>query len=36
MISSMTYPRRDQVLSRKRWQFAPRNEYYYAESKAVE
>ena len=36
MSSSMTYPRWDQVLSRRRWQFAPRNEYYYAESKVVE
>ena len=36
MSSSMTYPRRDQVLSRKRWQFAPRNEYYYAESETGE
>ena len=32
MESSMNYPRRDQVLSRKRWQFSGRNEYYYAES----
>lgn len=32
MSHSMVYPRRDQVLSRKRWQFATRNEYYYAES----
>lgn len=32
MESSMTYPRRDQVLSRKRWQFSDRNEYYYAEA----
>ena len=31
MESSMNYPRRDQVLSRKRWQFSGRNEYYYAE-----
>ena len=31
MSSSMIYPRRDQILSRKRWQFAVRNEHYYAE-----
>ena len=36
MVYSMTYPRRDQVLSRKRWQFAARDEYYYAESKTGE
>ncbi len=34
MSPSMTYPRRDLVISRKRWQFTPRNEYYYAESEA--
>ena len=28
---SMVYPRRDQIKSRKRWQFANRDEYYYAE-----
>jgi hypothetical protein len=28
----MTYPRRDQVSSRKRWQFANRDEFYHAES----
>ena len=32
MESSMAYPRRDQVLSRKRWQFSNRNEYYDAET----
>lgn len=32
MESSMAYPRRDQALSRKRWQFSSRNEYYYAKS----
>lgn len=32
MESSMTYPRRDQVSSRKRWQFANRDEFYHAES----
>lgn len=32
MTSSMTYPRRDQVGSRKRWQFANRDECYHAES----
>ena len=31
MVSSMTYPRRDQVGSRKRWQFANRDEFYRAE-----
>jgi CRISPR system Cascade subunit CasD len=31
MTASMTYPRRDQVSSRKRWQFANRNEFYHAE-----
>ena len=31
MESSMTYPRRDQVSSRQRWQFANRDEFYYAE-----
>jgi CRISPR system Cascade subunit CasD len=28
--ASMVYPRRDQVLSRQRWQFTPRNEFHYA------
>lgn len=32
MSASMVYPRRDQPLSRKRWQFAERDEFYYAES----
>ncbi len=32
MVSSMTYPRRDQISSRKRWQFANRDEFYHAES----
>jgi CRISPR system Cascade subunit CasD len=32
MSSSMTYPRRDQVRSRKRWQFSSRDEFYYAET----
>ena len=31
MKASMTYPRRDLVSSRKRWQFSNRDEYYYAE-----
>lgn len=31
MKYTMVYPRRDQVRSRKRWQFSMRNEYYYAE-----
>ena len=32
LTSSMVYPRWDQVRSRKRWQFVPRDEYYYSES----
>jgi CRISPR system Cascade subunit CasD len=32
MKASMTYPRRDLVSSRKRWQFSNRDEYYYAEA----
>lgn len=32
MTASMVYPRRDQSLSRKRWQFAERDEFYYSES----
>lgn len=32
MSASMVYPRRDQPLSRKRWQFSERNEYYFPES----
>ncbi len=32
MNASMTYPRRDQISSRKRWQFSNRDEYYYAEA----
>lgn len=30
--ASMVYPRRDQVSSRKRWQFTNRDEFYYASS----
>ncbi len=32
MSASMVYPRRDQPLSRKRWQFTERDEFYYSES----
>ena len=32
MVASMVYPRRDQQLSRSRWQFAERNEFYFTES----
>jgi len=32
MSASMVYPRRDQPLSRKRWQFVERDEYYYSEA----
>ena len=32
MNASMSYPRRDQVHSRKRWQFANRDEFYYADT----
>jgi CRISPR system Cascade subunit CasD len=32
MPASMVYPRRDQSLSRQRWQFAERDEFYYSES----
>lgn len=32
MKASMVYPRRDQVSSRKRWQFANRDEFYYAQT----
>lgn len=32
MQASMVYPRRDQVSSRKRWQFANRDEFYHASS----
>jgi len=32
MTHSMSYPRRDQISSRKRWQFANRDEFYYAEA----
>jgi len=32
MTSTMTYPRRDQIRSRKRWQFSNRDEFYYAET----
>lgn len=31
MSSDMVYPRRDQISSRKRWQFVDRNEYHYVE-----
>jgi len=30
---TMVYPRRDQVRSRKRWQFSKRDEYYFAEQR---
>jgi len=33
MKHSMVYPRRDQVRSRKRWQFSKRDEFYYAEQR---
>ncbi len=32
MRASMVYPRRDQPLSRKRWQFSERDEFYFSES----
>ncbi len=32
MPASMVYPRRDQPLSRKRWQFSERDEFYFSES----
>ena len=32
MSASLVYPRRDQSLSRKRWQFAERDEFYFSES----
>jgi len=32
MSGSMVYPRRDQPLNRKRWQFAERDEFFYSES----
>lgn len=32
MSASMVYPRRDQPLSRKRWQFDERDEFYFSES----
>jgi CRISPR system Cascade subunit CasD len=32
MVASMVYPRRDWPLSRARWQFAERNEFYFSES----
>jgi len=32
MEASMVYSRRDQIISRKRWQFSNRDEYYYAET----
>lgn len=32
MSASMAYPRRDQPLSRKRWQFAERDEFYFSQS----
>jgi len=31
MTSSMTYPRRDQVVSRRRWHFVNRDEFYFSE-----
>ncbi len=33
MQHTMVYPRRDQVRSRKRWQFLKRKEYYFAEQR---
>ncbi len=33
MPAGMVYPRRDLPLSRKRWQFAERDEFYYSESR---
>ena len=33
MTYDMSYPCTDQIISRKRWQFGKRNEYYYAETK---
>ncbi len=36
MKAMMSYPRRDQVRSRSRWQFANRNEYYYSEDQQGE
>jgi CRISPR system Cascade subunit CasD len=32
MPATMVYLRRDEILSRRRWQYAERNEFYYAES----
>ena len=32
MTHEMSYPCTDQIISRKRWQFAKRTEYYYAET----
>lgn len=32
MVPSMSYPRRDQIRSRKRWQFTNRDEFYHASS----
>jgi len=32
MAATMSYPRRDQVLSRERWQFSNRNEFYFAQA----
>jgi len=34
--ASMVYPRRDGVLSRRRWQFAERDEYYVAQSRETD
>lgn len=36
MSATMVYPRRDQLLSRSRWQFSERNEYYCAEPRKEE
>ena len=36
MEHSMSYPRRDQLRSRQRWQFSSRKEYYYAEQRQGE
>ncbi|MCI0508194.1 MAG: type I-E CRISPR-associated protein Cas5/CasD [Gammaproteobacteria bacterium] len=36
MPASMVYARRDQALSRRRWQFAERNEFYFSEAREEE
>ena len=36
MQHTMSYPRRDQIKSRKRWQFLKRNEYYFSEPRQGE